>query len=68
MKHFAKIGFLLLTIMIVAIGIPAISSVRVSAAATSVGDEEKLFAAIKHSDHKLPEDSPGQKTDSRSQR
>ena len=46
MKHFAKIGFLLLTIMIVAIGIPAISSVRVSAAATSVGDEEKLFAAI----------------------
>ena len=46
MKRFTKIGFLLLTIMIFAVGIPAVSSLRVSAAATSVGDEEKLFSAI----------------------
>ena len=46
MKHLTKTCLLLLTIMIFAIGIPALCSVTVFAAATSVSDEDSLFAAV----------------------
>lgn len=46
MKHLTKTCLLLLTIMIFAIGIPALCSVTVFAAATSVSDEDSLFDAV----------------------
>ena len=46
MKHLTKTCLLLLTIMIFAIGIPALCSVTAFAAATSVSDEDSLFAAV----------------------
>lgn len=46
MKHLTKTCLLLLTIMVFAIGIPALCSITAFAAATSVSDEDSLFAAV----------------------
>lgn len=48
MKHLSRISLMLLIMMIFAIGIPALCSVTVFAAATSVSDEESLFTAVEN--------------------